>query len=362
MGNPFTRVSENEYRKLRSGEMTPAMAARYLRDQQLPLRHFGEALREMYPYPDLSLRIAALFEEDGNPRESVKRKVHNWITSAYKPSTRDDVFRIAFSLDLNESQTSQLLGLCFDYGINYRDGRELVYAWCLSQGQGYRDAAALYRSLPECPECELPVEPQLTMRMHRLFNQVRTEGDLRRFYQENRRYFGGYHLRAYHYFQQYLRRLTHPDSSNGEDEEIYSLERVMDIYLPLHMPSGAGRHGYTAIQKLIKKNWPNATALKNIQNRKQEVPRKLLLLLYIVTENSENGAYSELDEEYMSLEDRLDSHWWSVNAMLTDCGMPELDPRNAFDWLVLYALTATGDESMSERMEKVIDVLYEDVR
>ena len=34
--------------------------------------------------------------------------------------------------------------------------------------------------------------------------------------------------------------------------------------------------------------------------------------------------------------------------------MPTLDPRSATDWLVLYAVTA-GEESMSERMEAVIE-------
>ena len=37
--------------------------------------------------------------------------------------------------------------------------------------------------------------------------------------------------------------------------------------------------------------------------------------------------------------------------------MPPLDPRNATDWLVLYAVTAT-EESMSERMEQVIELLF----
>ena len=50
----------------------------------------------------------------------------------------------------------------------------------------------------------------------------------------------------------------------------------------------------------------------------------------------------------------------ALNAILTDCGMPLLDPRNATDWLVLYAVTA-GDEGMSERMESVIEHIFKDV-
>ena len=362
MDSGYTERADSEYRRISSGEMTPKMAAAYLRDLRIPLRRFGDVLREMYPYPDLSLRVAALFAEGGTALESGKRKVSNWLSSACKPGSREDVFRIAFALDLSEEQADRLLGLCTDYGINYRCGRELVYAWCLRSGRGYRDARKLYRSLPPEPPQGVNADIELTHRLHWLFLQAETEEDLRRYYQENLPYFGSYHIRSYFYFQQYIGCLIRPDSSNGEQEKPYSLEQVTEVYLSMHMPSGADRRGYSAIQKLIKRNWPNATALKNIVSQKQEVPRKLLLLLYIITENVKNGEYAETDEDYLSLEDRLDSHWWSVNAMLSDCGMPGLDPRNAFDWLVLYALTATGDESMSERMEKVLDDLFEDVR
>ena len=54
------------------------------------------------------------------------------------------------------------------------------------------------------------------------------------------------------------------------------------------MPAARSRSSYTLIQKLIKQNWPNATALKNIRNHQEDVPRKLLMLLYVVTENSLN--------------------------------------------------------------------------
>ena len=41
--------------------------------------------------------------------------------------------------------------------------------------------------------------------------------------------------------------------------------------------------------------------------------------------------------------------------------MPTLDPRNAMDWLVLYAITAS-EESMSERMSQVIEGLFQDIQ
>ena len=62
----------------------------------------------------------------------------------------------------------------------------------------------------------------------------------------------------------------------------------------------------------------------------------------------------------MSPEELFEEHWWRVNLMLRDCGMPTLDPRNAYDWLVLYSLNSgvEQDAAMAERMEAVIAALF----
>jgi hypothetical protein len=40
--------------------------------------------------------------------------------------------------------------------------------------------------------------------------------------------------------------------------------------------------------------------------------------------------------------------------------MPTLDLRNAGDWLMMYAVTAS-DEAMSEKLEQVIEYMFRDV-
>ena len=86
------------------------------------------------------------------------------------------------------------------------------------------------------------------------------------------------------------------------------------------MPSTRNREGFTVIQKILKHNWPNATVLKNIRLRKEDVPRKLLLLLYVVTENALDDEYDEMYEDYIAPDERLEDHWWMLNAILSDCG------------------------------------------
>lgn len=366
-GIELTTRSEIEYDRLSSQEMTPAMAAEYLWRGRIVLRTFHGTLREFYPHADLVPRLTAAFQADAweSKADSIARNVRNWVSGRSQPTSREDIFRIAFALSLSEQRASRLLDLCTDYAIHYRDGREAVYAWFLRTGKSYAEARTFFESLPPAPRLDSLPEvdrAHLTRELQNEFLQARTLEDLRKCYLRNLENFGALHLRAYTYFSKYLNQLIRPVSPAGVPEPDYSMEAVMEQYLSLKMPSGKKRGGYTAVQKLIKRNWPNTTALKNIRLRKEDVPRKLLLLLYIITENVVDGAYHERDEDYISPQERLEDHWYCLNAILTDCGMPRLDPRNATDWLVLYAITAGDDQSMSERMEQVIEALYADVK
>lgn len=359
----FTETTQ-EYELLLYGDLSPSTAARHLLDEHLVLRTFPQVLREVYSADDVQFRLTAAFAAGQEEKAaSAARKVRNWLSGKNQPTSREDVFRIAFALDLTEEQTSELLGFCTEYGIHYRDGREMVYSWFLRTGGGYSDAVEFFATLPPCPRLE-DAPPQdgpthLTQQLQGAFLPLMTVEELRACYEENLDYFGTLHARAFRYFRNYMDQLLHPTSFLEESEESYSLETVMDTYFSLHMPSGKDRSGYTVTQKLLKRNWPNATILKDIYGYRKDVPRKLLLLLYVITENCIDRVYSELDEGYITAQERIEDHWWTMNAILSDCGMPLLDLRNASDWLMMYAVTA-DEESMSERLEQVIDQIFSD--
>lgn len=361
MAIELTQMSVDEYHRISSGSLTPAMAAEYLKEGRILLRSFSDVLRSFYSNPDLQQRLTDAFQAaypDSAPA-SVARKIRNWLSGQNKPASREDVFLIAFALGLTEGQASALLGFCTEYAIHYREGRDLVYAWFLRNGRTYAEAKAFYAELAHLTQPDEMMGQDLTHQVHSGHLQLRTEEDLRQYYLDSLPMLGQNHSRAYYYFSRYLDKLIHPEPSwDGEQEDAYSLEAVMEQYLSMQMPSGKDRSGYSVCQKLIKRNWPNTTALKNIRAGREDVPRKLLLLLYVITENVVDMEYSELDEDYLTLEERMEDHWWTINAILNDCGMPQLDPRNASDWLILYALTAT-DEAMSERMEQVIEHMFE---
>ena len=363
----LTQASAAEYDNILHGNMTPSIAAQYLREGRIVLRSFGDVLQEVYPAPDAYRRLIEFFHADGEDNlQSTQRKIRNWIADRHPPSNREDVFKIAFALGLNEAKLSYLLEVFGDYGIQYRNGRELVQSWFLRAGKSYREAVEFYDSLPKAEDLEFAESDelsQLTTEIHYDLTKVGDLEELRACYMKNLGKFGHMHLRAYFYFERFINLLIRPSAHWEErQEENYSVERVMDVYLSMRMPTGKKRDNYSVVQKLIKKNWPNATSIKNIRNHKEDVSRKLLLLLYVATENvgiGDEDIYC-FDEESMGLEERIDDHWWTLNAMLNDCGMAPLDPRNAFDWLILYAMSADEDTTMSERLEQVIGYMFED--
>lgn len=346
------------------GGWTPEKAAEFLREERVSLRTFSETLRMLYPLPDLQERLIGelLAYQDCPSPESTLRKVRNWLTDRHMPTDREEIFRIGFALKLPESSVNRLLGQCTGSGIHYRDGRDVIYAWFLRAMRPYPEARDFFAALPPIrfPEAPLPAQAgtNVTHELQRLFLAPTSTEELRALYISKLASFGSLHMRAYRYLDQYMRVLQRPvTTTGGSGETHYSVEEVTDLYLQMGMPRSRLRGELTVTQKLIKHNWPNPTYLKNICARREDVPRKLLLLLYVVTENVVDSGYSELDEPYISASERFEQHWWTLNAILNDCGMPVLDPRDPTDWLTLYALSS-DDQPMSERMAEVIEKLF----
>ena len=72
--------------------------------------------------------------------------------------------------------------------------------------------------------------------------------------------------------------------------------------------------------------------------------------MYLVTGGVWEGEYDELDESYITSREFMETHVRRMNKMLKDCGMCRIDPRNVFDYLVLYCLRPEDDLFMSDRM------------
>ena len=95
-----------------------------------------------------------------------------------------------------------------------------------------------------------------------------------------------------------------------------------------------------------------------MKSRGEDVGRKTLLLLYLVTGGIWEREYDELDEAYIQPKEFLETHCHRMNRMLMECGMHRIDPRSAFDYLLLYCLRPEEELCMSQRMSALAAELF----
>lgn len=364
-----TRISGNNMGFLMGEEHSPRQMVEFLNSGAM-FRGFDDVIKSMYPGEDLGARLTKGMEAlTGENHDSVARKVRNWLNGRNAPQSRETLFQISFVLGLGEEQASRLLGMVDGMGIHYRNPDELVYAYALRAGLSWKEAIRLKAKALEIMEERRSgadgEETVYTRQLREAFLSVKTEEDLMNFFRQNGRRLGRLHETAYRKFVELLEILRKPESERdiagpaGEEEKAYTMEEIISNYLGMNVPEGRRLGNMTPLQKLVKKYWPNESSLVNMRNRKEDVSRKVMILLYLIIESyNEDGWDEDGWDDWEEDEDgdtRLEIRLEKLNLFLDAYGMNLLDPGNAFDLLVLYAMRA---EEMGEQMEMVMDELY----
>lgn len=293
-----------------------------------------------------------------------------------EPTDREEWIKICFALEFNELQATQFMAFSLDGGFHLRNPREIAYLYCIRTHKTYQESMRFVNRLKPLV-VKVESEPILnfgtistqdqykhmiyTKVVGNAFAKVHDDDSFFRFYKENYSNFGHLHNTAYVRFMHFFNELIQPSVPvHTKPEESYSIEQAVDTYLRMNLPLDRRTGKYTVVQKAIRSFWPNITTIKNFRRRREDVSRKVLLLLYVVTE----GFDAEVTDEDLYLEELtpselLEAHAWRINLMLHDCGMGMLDPRNPFDWLLLYSLkTNDDDKGMGERLQEVLNILF----
>ena len=362
---PYTKISSNAWDRLIGQEMTPGEAVLYFSSNLQP-RTFGSVLSALMKARQLNqetLLDRLLLIRSHIQKDSLRKRIQVWLKGG-QPSERVEWFQLCYALGLNETEAREFLCHCQEGGFHLREPREAGYLYGLRSGKSYQEIQAFISELPNIdgpfPTVEASSE-NYTRTVEDSFAQVHTDAEFRAFIQKNQANFGTLHNTAYRYFTSFFEELIRPTGPcSAEEDEAYSIEKVVDTYLRMGLPSDRKTSGYSPEQKAIKRLWPNATAVKNMRNRKIDVSRKVLLLLYLVTEGLDDGAIEEsMGWELPNRAARLEEHSWNIDLMLHECGYAPLDPRNPFDWLVLYSLRTDGEtEAMSDRLASILTELF----
>ena len=334
-------------------------------------RDFGTVLRSVFPFDDLNTRLArGLSEINGEDYEKTIRKVRNWVNGKNLPQKREVLFQICFVLGLGEDASDKILATASDTGIHYRNPEEICYAFALRNGYSYDNAVLLKKEMMKRYETVSRNSPEnrvYTKQVRTSFDHVRTEEDLLEFFDENGAYLGYLHETAYEKFVELLDALQKPAERFGETERKYTMDEVVSSYIRMNVPETKATAGYTLLQRLVKKYWPGETNLVNMRSRREDVSRKTIILLYLVTEAFDGLESDDLENYYLEdLEEEDDRdnllaiRFEKMNLFLVTYGMNRLDPGNPFDFLVLYAMKTEQEEFAGDRMEQVLNELFQD--
>ena len=305
----------------------------------------------------------------GNSREQTARKVRNWMKGKNQPSNREELFRICFALNFDQEQSERIFLASEESGIHYRNPRELIYVFCLKKGYDYPKAREIIKELgqAETPCSTLEYQDMIrrtrgrdssdcmTVSIKNEFRQVETVEELKSFIGRNREAFGLHHNTAYHKFRLMLNYLLEGETAHDSYEYVprekrYSIERVTEEYLRLGIPYQKKNGNYTKVQRMIKRHWPSPKMVQEMYSRRRDVNRKTLLLLYLATE----GMGADAAEKSF-----VQEHCRRMNMMMSSCGMPLLDLRHPFDYLVIQSLYLENDDDfMSWKMERLLRKIF----
>lgn len=99
----FTTFSENEWKNIVNKEMTPSDVSAYFYEG-IKMRKFKDILEYFAEGKDIkSLLIDSFCEFDKSAkRDSVRKKVSNWLNDENEPSDRNEHIKICFALRLDE--------------------------------------------------------------------------------------------------------------------------------------------------------------------------------------------------------------------------------------------------------------------
>lgn len=380
-----THISEKNITFIREEERTPRQIADFLK-AGASFRSFSYLLQQLCPQKKIKeTLIDGLSELSGEEREQTARKVRNWMSGKNLPKNREMLFQICFVLQLDEGKSSKVLGMVSDTGIHYRNPEELAYAFALRSGKTYREALVLRERALRLYQKEKDAFTQntpdmYTRQLQEEFARITAEAEFFEFVRKHAKELGKLHETAYEKFVELLDILQKPGTEWGEPgtgEGYYTLNQVMEQYIRMHVPGqlkGSGKRqegadgrrkvcagALTPLQKRIKRYWPNEEMLVRMRNRSEDVSRKALLLLYLVTESFDSRP-EETEYYYEDLEEDADTmleiRWKKMDLFLNIYGMNPLDPGNPFDLLVIYSMRARGEDDVQARMDRMLEQVF----
>ncbi len=294
--------------------------------------------------------------------DAVDKKVRNWLNGRTQSVSKQDAFELAFILKLSLSDADRFISMVTEEGIHWRDVMELTYGFALSKGKTFPEAQSLYERMPKQGNENANTDASTNLVKNDVLS-IADEAELVDYIERSASQLGKFHNTAYNLFMDYMAMLEDAGIGDGlSDEKAMSVRDVLDSYLYRQtVPAGAKgkKEVLTDAQKFIKADWPDETTLSRMKSRQTDVTRKVLILLFLATNGGDaEEDYDYDDDEALTRDEVFSDAVSRLNLMLSSCGFMKLDPRNRFDWMVMYAMCAQDIFDVDERFSSFLSELY----
>lgn len=327
----------------------------------------------------------------GDNRESVDRKVRNWLNGRAQNLEKQSAFMISRILELPLERTNEFLKMTIGEGIHWRDPEDIIWSYAIVQNlmpERIRSLLQRTEAMRETVKAQAPASYGYTAEIYEKLQPVLygSEDDLIAFLEAEQAHLGLYHNTAYELFMQYMQLLEKGFSDDDvealfqemgarekrqraleiADPELYQPEKISTrelletyLYRSLVPAKERGKPGkvdtITAIRRSVYQSWPDEYSLSKIKNRQMDVSRKALILLFLATNGSASDfAEADEDEELITADDIFLDLYTRLNLMLNSCGFLRLDPRSPFDWMILYCISAGDLWDTDERLKAIL--------
>ncbi len=367
----MTVISKQAFESAAASDLSASNAAQIL--ASIPARSFADILTRFAPEEAVREKLVdgLCGNDPSRSRASMDKKVRGWLSGKYQPTAREDLLELCFILKLSTDEADAFLAAASEEGLHWRDPRELTYAFAMGKGMTYPEATALFmRVIPkETEKKPNAARDTFTSVIQQEAATLKTEEELKQYLLDAGEKLGVFHNKAYQQFMAFLSLLEQPHAVSVDEEESFTVRRIVETYLDSKFPSDWDKKKLDEKRRGILAGWPDEVTLSRMKTGKIDVNRKTLILLFLatdggdeITDDWQEDVYWDEDEEESDADADFRSSYIRLNQMLSSCGYRMIDPRSPFDWVVIYCLRVSGDpdamEGLSERLSEMLDVLF----
>ena len=338
------------------GEYSLKRALKYVKEDII-IRDSGEELKKLVEEKNVSIKELKVRFGEVN--------ISNWLRG--KTISREKAIELCFVLKLDIFEAEAFLQkICGHDWFHLRDYKDIIFYFCLSNELLYERAITLIEKYYFLDSVN-PDQPQdkrnqsVTNMIKQEITDYETEEELCDFLDCNQDLFGSLNNTAYKYFKQLfdkvqkketeyhiseLKLMKYAGDNTKYDSENVSFGEICEI-MRIGIPYNLKKDHLTPLQQALYEDAPNRSTLVDTYNRKadkngkiKQITRKPLIILWMMANEV---------KEFMP---RI----MIINQILEECGMPKLDSKNPFDWIVINSLETDGIVRMEEIIRNIFDV------